>query len=531
MTKTLECVECGASAPYGRLSCPSCGALLASVTGGRRSAVRVTQVESSPEPTSALSRSRRLPPPPSRGLREPATNGPGGARRKRARASVPAPRPSAGRAPSEPRSATPAPSGRRDRTDPAPGRAQPRSRPRRPPPAGRRRPPAPAAGPHRSRGPDPELRADSRRPGAERCLDADHRPPLPSPGKRLRPRPRSPPKTPRHPQPRSRPPSDAPSQRRFPPRSGPRAGPRATHRPPPAALRARTSAPAAPARSQTQAGRVEAERAAIVPLLEPSAIASLPATPWAPIEEPAPALKVARISDISPPSSTRSTVAPPPSAYRPPSQAVHHGDRDSSGERSGSSIRPPMFGRRRRRGTIPKELTLVARQRPRPGTLRRDRRLVHRRRRHDGAARVPAAMVAGRHRRAHVGGYFDGWGLASPTHLFVFVGLLAVLALAIRRTRPGLDLVGDLGFVFGGLLLGLAWPYLVGPLGADVGLTMTTLGGVALWSVASSRCGRHVTSWLNRSSEGTAAERRLRTAPATLRRARQTEPDPPSPSG
>jgi hypothetical protein len=39
---------------------------------------------------------------------------------------------------------------------------------------------------------------------------------------------------------------------------------------------------------------------------------------------------------------------------------------------------------------------------------------------------------------------------------------------------------GILGLVFGGLLLGLAWPYLVGPLGADVGLTMVTLGGVAL---------------------------------------------------
>lgn len=80
-----------------------------------------------------------------------------------------------------------------------------------------------------------------------------------------------------------------------------------------------------------------------------------------------------------------------------------------------------------------------------------------------------------------VGGYFDGWGLASPTHLFVFIGLLAVLALAIRgRPVPAWISSGILGLVFSGLLLGLAWPYLVGPLGADVGLTMTTLGGVAL---------------------------------------------------
>ena len=79
------------------------------------------------------------------------------------------------------------------------------------------------------------------------------------------------------------------------------------------------------------------------------------------------------------------------------------------------------------------------------------------------------------------GGYFDGWGLANPTHIFVFMGLLAVLALAIRRRPvPAWISSGVLGLAFGGLLIGLAWPYLVGPLGADVGLTLITLGGVAL---------------------------------------------------
>ena len=36
MTKSIDCTECGAFVPYGRLSCPTCGALLASV-GGRPS--------------------------------------------------------------------------------------------------------------------------------------------------------------------------------------------------------------------------------------------------------------------------------------------------------------------------------------------------------------------------------------------------------------------------------------------------------------------------------------------------------------
>src|SRR6185312_8119403 len=45
MSKTFDCAECGASAPYGRLSCPSCGALLASVTGALKPALRAAQVE------------------------------------------------------------------------------------------------------------------------------------------------------------------------------------------------------------------------------------------------------------------------------------------------------------------------------------------------------------------------------------------------------------------------------------------------------------------------------------------------------
>ena len=92
-----------------------------------------------------------------------------------------------------------------------------------------------------------------------------------------------------------------------------------------------------------------------------------------------------------------------------------------------------------------------------------------------------------------IGGYFDGWGLASPTHLLVFISLLGVLALALRRgpLSPWIS-SGILGLVFGGLLLGLAWPYLVGPLGSDVGLTMIDLGAVALLT------GGVVTLWATR---------------------------------
>ena len=48
MTKSIDCIECGASVPYGRLSCPTCGALLASV-GGRPS-VATTSVDAPADP-------------------------------------------------------------------------------------------------------------------------------------------------------------------------------------------------------------------------------------------------------------------------------------------------------------------------------------------------------------------------------------------------------------------------------------------------------------------------------------------------
>jgi hypothetical protein len=80
-----------------------------------------------------------------------------------------------------------------------------------------------------------------------------------------------------------------------------------------------------------------------------------------------------------------------------------------------------------------------------------------------------------------IGGYFDSWGLASPTHLFVLLGLLAVLALGILQSPiPAWLRSGVLGLALGGIVIGLAWPYLVGRLGGEVGVMVTALGGVAL---------------------------------------------------
>jgi hypothetical protein len=254
---------------------------------------------------------------------------------------------------------------------------------------------------------------------------------------------------------------------------------------PAAALRARTSAPATPAKSQTarsEAERVEAERAAIVPLLEPSAIASLPATPWAPLEEPAPALMARPYQRQLAYELDPVDAGPPPSAYRPPSQAVLMANATAAAnEAARAHPAPDVSGAASAEATMTKDSTWWLNTVPDPARFVEIAGwfIVV------GAAMsllgflLPWSRVVIGARTN--GGYFDGWGLASPTHFFVFIGLLTVLALAIRRRPvPAWISSGILGLFSGGLLLGLAWPYLVGPLGADVGLTMVTLGGVAL---------------------------------------------------
>lgn len=78
-------------------------------------------------------------------------------------------------------------------------------------------------------------------------------------------------------------------------------------------------------------------------------------------------------------------------------------------------------------------------------------------------------------------GYFDRWGLAGPFHVVVVLGLLAVLALSIvRNPIPAWIRVGLAGGGLAALLVGLAWPYLLGPLGAGPGVLCVGLGAVLL---------------------------------------------------
>jgi hypothetical protein len=78
-------------------------------------------------------------------------------------------------------------------------------------------------------------------------------------------------------------------------------------------------------------------------------------------------------------------------------------------------------------------------------------------------------------------GYFDRWGFAGPGHILMVVGLIAVLAAAILRDRVPIWLgIGLPGLGIGALLLGLVWPYVIGPLGAQLGALAVALGAVML---------------------------------------------------
>ncbi len=78
-------------------------------------------------------------------------------------------------------------------------------------------------------------------------------------------------------------------------------------------------------------------------------------------------------------------------------------------------------------------------------------------------------------------GYFDRWGFAGPGHILMVAGLLGVLAAAILRDRVPIWLgIGVPGLGLGALLLGLIWPYAIGPLGAQLGALAVGLGAVML---------------------------------------------------
>jgi hypothetical protein len=80
-----------------------------------------------------------------------------------------------------------------------------------------------------------------------------------------------------------------------------------------------------------------------------------------------------------------------------------------------------------------------------------------------------------------VSGYFDTWGIAGPAHVLVLVWALVVLGLSlVPNPVPAWIRTGLAGLTLGVFALGLVWPYLIGPLGGQVGVIAMTIGAFVL---------------------------------------------------
>jgi hypothetical protein len=77
--------------------------------------------------------------------------------------------------------------------------------------------------------------------------------------------------------------------------------------------------------------------------------------------------------------------------------------------------------------------------------------------------------------------YFGTWGLAGPGHILVLVAGVAVAVLASVPSRvPAWLRSGVGGMALGVFVLGLLWPYVVGPLGASFGSLLDLIGAIVL---------------------------------------------------
>ncbi len=93
-----------------------------------------------------------------------------------------------------------------------------------------------------------------------------------------------------------------------------------------------------------------------------------------------------------------------------------------------------------------------------------------------------------------VSGFFDTWGLAGPAHILFFLWALVVLAVSVLPTRIPVSIRSGLaGLLLGVFCLGLVWPYVIGPLGAGIGVLVVTVGALVLTAtgIASAWRDRH----------------------------------------
>jgi hypothetical protein len=79
------------------------------------------------------------------------------------------------------------------------------------------------------------------------------------------------------------------------------------------------------------------------------------------------------------------------------------------------------------------------------------------------------------------GGYLETWGLATPSHLVILLITAAGFLMAVVPNRVPVWLrTGVLGMIVGGVLVGMAWPYLFDGLGYQVGIVAELVGAALL---------------------------------------------------
>jgi hypothetical protein len=82
---------------------------------------------------------------------------------------------------------------------------------------------------------------------------------------------------------------------------------------------------------------------------------------------------------------------------------------------------------------------------------------------------------------ASMGGFLDQWGLAAPGHPIVLLLLIGVGALAVAHERwPVRVGAGTSAIVLGSVVIGLAFPYVMGPFREAVGVYVTVAGAVVM---------------------------------------------------
>jgi uncharacterized Zn finger protein (UPF0148 family) len=82
---------------------------------------------------------------------------------------------------------------------------------------------------------------------------------------------------------------------------------------------------------------------------------------------------------------------------------------------------------------------------------------------------------------AGIGGFLDQWGLAGPGHWVMLLLLFAVGGLAVAGERTSVRVgTSTAAIVVGALLLGLAFPYVMGPFREAVGVYVTLTGALVM---------------------------------------------------